>query len=330
MPKFQPRRGLAAIEEAAASKSGGGSFRSFVPEIKLREDGEKKYILVLTPIDEVATLDLHEWIPVGKGEKANGETYTRFDAFLSRKDPLIGEDYDDITDRLGRAPKTRCYGVAVELEPVLETVKGRQRPKGFVVKTDTYTRKTDDGEQEVTQPIIGLVVQSSALVWSPLGSLDESQGPLSELPIEITRRGTDKNTRYDFVPFIDAPVDLSPVVQFLDGLSYLNEDMDDVVAAVEATEDDLGAAQAVAEAIYNRRLEELADKDRYNELVGPIEELVDKFGGKKANAGNSRPARPSRPSPRASAPEASAEEAPKAADSKEDRFAALKARVEGK
>lgn len=326
MPQY--RRGLAAIEEAATAKSGGG-FRPFAPEIKWREDGEQKYILVLTPVDEVATLDLHEWIPVGKGEKANGETYTKYDTFLSRKDPFVGEDYDDIEDRLGRAPKTRCAGVAVELEPIMETVRGRQRPKGFAVKTDTFTRKTDDGEEEVTQPIIGLIIQSAALMWSPLGSLDENQGPLAELPVGVTRRGKDKNTRYDFVPFMDAPVDLSPVVQFLDGITYLSDDLDDLVTAIEAADSELAMAQIVAEALFNRRIAELADKERYDELVAPIEELQDKFGSKKK--ATSRPSRPARRSPRPTAPEAAEEPAEEASEpSKTDKFAALKARVENK
>jgi len=316
MPKFKPRTGLAAIEEAAAPKSGGGGFRSFVPEIRWREDGEKKYILVITPIDEVATLDLHEWVPVGTGEKANGETYTRYETFLSRKDPLIGEDYDDITDRLGRAPKTRCYGVAVELEPVFETVRGRQRPKSFQVKTETYTRKTDDGEVEVTAPVIGLIVQSSALVWSTLGSLDEAQGPLFELPIEVTRRGKDQNTRYDFVPFMDMPVDLAPLTDYVDGISFLRDELDDVQAAIDAASDPEGEAQAIAEAIYNKRLGELVDKERYDELVSPIEQLEDRFGGGKKK--QPIPARGAKP--RAEKSESSA--------SREGKFAELKARFE--
>src|SRR3954463_833189 len=113
MPSF--RRGLASIEEAATRKGGSGNFRPFVPQLQWREDGEKKYILVLTPIDEVATLDLHEFIPVGTGQKANGETYTKYESFLSRKDPFIGENFDDLEDRLENKPKTRCMGIAVEL-----------------------------------------------------------------------------------------------------------------------------------------------------------------------------------------------------------------------
>jgi hypothetical protein len=321
------RRGLGHIEEAATRKGGEG-FRPFVPELRWKEDGEAKYVLILTPIDEVATLDLHEWIPVGKFEKANGETFTKYEAFLSRKDPFVGETHDRISDDLGRASKTRCMGVAVELEPVLTDVKGRKRPTGFSVKTTTFNRKTDDGEEEVTAPVIGLVTQSSQLMWSPLASYDESTGPLIELPLQITRRGTDANTRYDMVPFMDVPVDLSAVADYVDGISYLKDSLEDVVAAMEAAEDDAGRAQAVALALFDARLSELADGERYDELVGPITELPDKWGkNKKAPA--SRPSRPARASQRSAEVEAPAE--PESTEpSRPDRFAMLKARVENK
>lgn len=327
MPQY--RRGVEAVEEAAARKGGKG-FRPFVPQVRWSADDEKKYVLVLTPADEVGTFDLHEWIPVGKGEKANGESYTQWETFLSRKDPFIGEDYDKISDDLDRAPKTRCVGVAVELEPVIENVKGRMRPTSFTVKLDTYTRKTDDGEEEVTQPAIGLITQSSQLMWSPLVSYDASVGPLAELPIEITRRGTDANTRYDFVPFTDIPVDVSAVTEYVDGISYLSDDLDDIVAAIEAADgDELAAAQVVAESLFNKRLAELADPDRYEELVGPLTELPDRFGGKKKASPPKRNPRPARTSQREAAEE-SEEAKPEPVAAKPDRFAELKAQVESR
>lgn len=324
MPEY--RRGTAAIEEAA-NRKGGGGFRPFAPEVRWQNDNEKKFVLILTPPNEVGTFDLHEWIPVGKGEKANGETYTRYESFLSRKDPCIGEDYDKISDDLDQPPKTRCMGIAVELEPVVENVKGRLRPTSFTVKTDTYTRNTDDGAVEVTQPEIGLIVQSAYLMWAPLASYDESaQGPLTELPLEVTRQGTDANTRYNFVPFPGLPVDLTAVIEYADGISYLEDDIADVVAAMSAADNDLGAAQAVAEALFNKRLAELADGDRYNELVGPITTLPDRYGKKKAAAKKATP----RPKAKTEAveeatPEPEVKETPRA-----DKFAELKARVEGR
>lgn len=331
------RRGLAAIEEAASRKGGSGTFRPFVPRIEWREDGENRHVLVLTPIEEVPAVALHEWIPVGKGEKSNGEEYTKWESFISRKDAAIGEDYDDLEDRLERTPKTRHLGVMVELEAIMESVDGRKKIKGFTVKTDTYTRKTDDGEEEVTQPVVGICTASAQTVWGPLGSLDQSQGPLIDIPMEITRRGKDQNTRYDIIPLLEKPVDLSPLLEYLDGISFLSqdEDFDELENAVEAATDDVEAAQIIADAILNKRLAELADGERYEELVSPLElsDMPKGFGGggKKKSAPKSRPARPERPARRRAEASEATEEAPAEkpkAPSKADRFAALKSRVE--
>lgn len=329
MPEY--RRGAAAIKEAAAS-GGGKGFRNFAPEIFWKEDGEKKHVLVLTPIDEIWAFDLHDFIPV-EHEKTDGTTYTTNESFLSRKDPYIGEDYDKIEDDLGRSPKRRCLGVAVELEPVMEVVKGRKRPTGFSVKTNTFTKNTDDGEQEITYPVIGFITQSSALMWSPLASLDESQGPLSELPLEVVRRipgGKKSNTRYEFVPFMDIPVDLSAVIDNVDGISYLGDSLEDLVSELESVGDnDLEGAQVVARALVDRRVAELADGERYEELVGPIDELPALPWESKKES--SRSLRPSRPTQRKRPAETDDEESSEAEESqppKEDRFARLKAQIE--
>lgn len=336
MPEF--RRGMAAVEEAAEAKGGGG-FRSFVPRIKWREDGETKYLLVITPPDEVGTFDLHEWVPVGTGERADGETYTKYETFLSRKDPFIAEDHDRIEDDLDRKAKTRCVGVAVELDPVFEVVEGRKKPVSFEVKTDTYTRNTDDGEVEVTQPLIGLVIESAQLIWQPFGSLDQDRGPLTSLPIEVKRQGTDQNTRYQIFPYDDKAVDLSGIVDYFDGISFLADDTDEVIAAMEGTDDMLGAAQAVAEAIFNKWLIEVADGDRYEELTKDITELPDRWGGKKKSKATKRPSRPARKSQREKTtdpePEASSDSDDSSGEESEptgrkDKFAALKAKVENK
>ena len=330
MPKY--RSGASAIEDAAARKGGGN--RAFVPEIFWKDDGEKKYILVLTPKDEVGAFDLHEWIPL-EGKKANGETYKRYEAFMSRKDPFIGEDYDKIEDDLGRSPKTRCMGVAVELEPVMEVVKGRKRPTGFSVKTDDYTRNTDDGEETVTFPVIGLICQSSALMWSPLASLDDSQGPLEELPLEVIRRipnGEKANTRYDFVPFMDIPVDLSAVVDHLEGIGYLADTLEELIPELESIgDDDLKAAQAVARALFEKRINELADGERYEELVGDLDELpAPPWGGGDKKKGSRKSSRPARKSQRQKdeSDEDDSESAEEPEPSKDDRFAKLKAKIE--
>lgn len=337
------RKGTAEIEDSAARK-GGGSF-SFVPRIRWREDAESKFILVLTPIEEVVRARLHEWIPVGKGEKADGEEYTRWEDFIERTDPAIGEDYDDLTTRLDRDAKDRHIGVVVELAPVYETVKDRKKVKKFVAQTSTYTRKTDDGEIEMTQPDLGLVIESSKTFWGTMSSFEQSQGPLIGLPMQVIRRGKDQNTRYDGIPFIDVPVDLSPIIDHLDGISYLSDDMDDLLQKLSASEDDTTAAIEIADFFMMKRLHELADGERYEELVAPLEpEDMPKKFGKSKSGGKAKPARSPRPARQTrrqavaeDAPDEQPAEAPEASEapaeesgSKTDRFAALKARVEKK
>jgi hypothetical protein len=333
---YQFRRGLEAIEEAATRKSGGGNF-NFAPRLRWREDGEKKFILVLTPIEEVPTVSLHEWIPVGKGERADGETYTRWADFISRRDPAIGEDEDELQDRLERDPKNKSIGVVVELEPVTETVSGRKKVTSFTVKTSDYTKRDEnENEIEMTQPDIAFVVESPITLWGAIGSLDQSRGPISDIPVEIIRRGKDQNTRYDLFP-LEVPVDLSPIVDHLDGLSYIGNEMDDVIAKIEATDGDmLAAAQIVAETMLTKRLDELADSARYEELVPPLklEDMPKPFGGKKKK-GAAKKERPARPTRRQAKEEAPAEpeatgESKSEVEVKNDKFAALKARVEGK
>lgn len=320
MPTYNARRGLGAVEQAA-SRKGGSKLRGFAPEIRWREDGEKKYILVLSSFEDndpnaVVVADLHEFIPVGTGEKANGETYTRYESFLSRKDPIAGsEDYDDLEDRLGNKPRTRCVGVAVELEPEFEVIKGRKKPVGFTVKTDTFTRNTESGQEEVEQPLIGLIIQSAFLVWSPLGSLDESQGPLSELPVEVTRRGKDVNSRYDFVHHPNMNIDLSKLFDNLDGITYISDELSEVKGEL-VEKGDIEAAQLVAQILMDKRLTELADKERYEELVGPIDHIEQRFGG-----GRKKPAAKA-----ATKPATSASSTPAGSEASRESFNRLKER----
>lgn len=330
MPDF--RRGAQAIEESA-SRKGSGNFRPFVPAVQWRDDKEHKHVLFLTPISDTVTLDLHEWIPVGTGEKADGDSYIKYEQFISRKDAAIGEDHDELEDRLEVKPKERTMGVGVELDPLMETDdKGRERVTGFTVATDTYVRKDDGGnEEEVTQPLIGIVSQSAQNFFGWLSSYDASQGPIEETPMSVTRRGKDANTTYDFIPMEGREVDLTPLLEYIDGVSYLGDDMDELVKMIGEASSDEAAAQVIAGVLLNQRLEELADKERYDSLVAPIESIEMKYGKKKSNAKRERPKRASRRETNGDTPAAEPEakvEAP--ATSRVDRFAKLRAQVEAK
>jgi len=272
MPEF--RRGTAPIQQAAERKG----FRAFVPTLRWSEDREEKFILFLHPLDDVYTVELFEWIPVGKGTKSNGETYDINESFISRKDPQIGEDYDDLSDRLGAIPRTRSIGAAVELEPVMEEVQGRQRPKTFKVATETFTNKEN---QTVVQPKAGLVIQSPQNFWGWLTSFDDTQAPVNETPMQVIRRGKSADTGYDFMPFTGTEVDLSGVIEGFSTINFISDDADKIIDAMSKTSSDFEAAAVIGNAMLEKRIEELADGERYRELVEPIKEYNPRFASQK-------------------------------------------------
>jgi hypothetical protein len=318
MPTF--RKGSEAIEEAV--KSQGGGFTPFLPQLNWK-DKDEKFILLLTPIEDTYTVDLHEFVEVGEFKKANGDTFVKKESFVSRKDRGIGEDYDKIED-LGREPRRRTLGVAVELEPTFETVRDRQRVSGFAVKTDTFTRKTDDGEVDVESPRVGMLNQAQKNFFGWLVSFDRTHAPAHETPLQVIRRGDGSDTTYDFIQ-VDQEIDFSDLFDNLDGIGYLTEEeRDEVEKEIEAAKDDLEAATAVGVALLEKRFGELIDKERYDEFMDPIDKLPPpRFGGtaKKDDEKPSRGSRPARKSPR-SKNGASSDEAESTDDS--DKVAAFK------
>jgi hypothetical protein len=291
MPNF--RRGVAAMNQAqeSSNKGGGGQF-TFVPNIGWKNDREEKYIAFLNPAEEIPTVDLHEWIPVGTRE--NGSEI--FEWFLSRRDAAIGESYDDIEDRLGRKARVRSIGVAVELEPTFSMVNGRKRPTGFQVKTETFDRKVEGGgTEEVVAPVIGFVIQSPLNFYGWVGTFSESEAPIEETPLKVVRRGKDQNTAYDFTPYLDQPVDYTNLIEHIENVRYFA----DLVEQVQG-EDAKEVALSLGALALDKRLDELADKERYDTLVAPITEIPDKFG--KNQPRQNAPRNGSAPEPVSAAP----------------------------
>jgi hypothetical protein len=286
MPTF--RRGVAAIQEAAEGKP-QNKYRSFAPSISWSKDDPDKYVLILTPITEVVAAELHSWIPVGEVDKQGGGTRLRYEDFISRKDSSIGESYDLLEDEFGRKAFTKIMGVGVELEPTFEVVRGRKKPNGFTATTRSYTRRTDEGEEKVVVPNIGIITNTSRLLWSPLSALDQTQGPLEVLPLQITREGIAQQTSYNVIPFQDVPVDLDPVVASFEGISYISDAFDEIKAELDALDEDdefsLNASQVVARHILDARLNELTDATRYEELTRNIRYLPEPFTNKRPKFG---------------------------------------------
>lgn len=312
-------RGAEAI--AAAGKS-GGKFRAFTPQISWK-GGDEKFILFLLDVPETPVMLTHEWIDCGEKEVGDGKRVTDWGFFISRTDPEIGEDVDPLTEK-GSTPKKRVYSVAVELEPVLaDTGRGRARPTGFTVKTETYTRKTDDGDEEVLSPVIGVVSQAQKNFFNIITSHDESDGPVTEYPFKVKRIGGKEDTVYSFAPYFDIDVDLTPLVENIEGVSYLSRDEDawsELEPALADAEDEREAAHAIAVALLEKRLNELADYALYQEKTGHISKIESKYGSDDKK--KDKKERPARQSQRQSKPESDeGGEAPQ--DRRKSRFAEI-------
>jgi hypothetical protein len=252
---------MKALQEPNKGK-GGKKFTPFTPKIRWSDDGEIKFILILNPVEDIPTLQMHEWVKVGMNQ--NGKA--RYEDFIYRKDPAIGEDYDDLEDRLDLLPRERTLAVAVELEPTYTEVKGRKRPTGFEVKTESFERRTEEDVEIVTAPIIGIVSQSRFNFFGWVGSFNDSTAPIEETPLQVLRRGKDASTDYDFTPFIDQPVDFSNLIDGIGNVNYLR----DVDMGIDGLDED-AAALKVGSALLEKYLNELADADRYKDIVGPLD-----------------------------------------------------------
>lgn len=292
MPNF--RRGAEAI--AKATEKTESNFRPFVPEIYWQKDGDARYLMFLNPMADIPTVDMIGFIPV-KGKKANGETYKRFERVIARTDPAIGEDEDPMVKDWKANPKSTNLAVAVELEPTVEEdERGRKIPTGFEVKMTEYDRKVRDEDGKATDetetveaPVIGFVQQSPYNFFNKVASYDANDGPIESTPLKITQVGEGKDKDYTVQGYREQAVDLTPLLEFLDGISYLGDDTDELIDIVDAIEDDQEAAEAVGAFLLDKRLEELADKERYDELYDGIDEPFKQWGakgGSKKSSGN--------------------------------------------
>jgi hypothetical protein len=305
MPNF--KKGTAALQEhqEKAAARGEGNFRQFAPFMSWNDDGDEKHLLFLNRWEDMPQVDYIGFIPM-KGTKGNGDTFTYYEAVIARTDPAIveetGETVDPLTRDLDAKPKRSHIAVAVELEPEFEEVeirgRMRKRPSGFSVKTESFNRRVrnDKGDlteetEEVTQPVIGFVVQSPANFFNMVASFDSSDGPIHEVPVTVTRVGGkgSNSTTYRVDGHDEAELDLSGLLDYLDGISYLGDDVGDLEAAIEDAEDDLAAANIVGDWLLDKRIEELCDKERYEEIAKEtIATTLDKFGGGKGKGNKTK------------------------------------------
>lgn len=335
MPDF--RKGAQAIAEAQArAKAGGGQYSPFAPELYWKGDGDFKYLLFLNPMEEISTVDMISFIPASR-KKADGSKMTFFERVIARTDPAIGEDNDPMVDEWQGKPRETCVAVAVELEPTLEKgPNGRLRPTGFEVKTKSYERRLRDDEdkltdetEEVWMPELGFIHASPHNFFNVVVSADANDFPIDKTACKITRIGSDQNTTYTVTGYEGQEIDLSGLVEYLEGVSYLDEEeMRALVTEIDEINDDYEAASVIGQVLLDKRMEELSDEERYDKLFEGITETLDRFGSKKGSKRGSktesRRERPARKSSRRSRKNAE-DEAPATEDT-EPEEADLEAR----
>lgn len=314
MPDF--RRGAEAIAKQQ-EKAKGGSFSPFAPELFWQGDGDEKYLLFLNPLADIPAVEMVNFIPQAR-KKANGEKYTTYERVIARTDPAIGEESDPMAEDWDAPIKEMNVAVAVELEPTLEQdARGRMRPTGFEIKTNTYERRIRDDEgnltddvEDVTTPVVGFIHASPYNFFNVVTAFDSKEGDIEATPVKIVRVGGDKSTTYTVTGYPDQTIDLAPLLDNIEGVSYLSEEeMDALIAEIDKAENDEDAVLAVGATLLDKRLDELSDAERYDKLYKSITSSLDKYGkGKKGDkksekkSSRERPARQSSRRSRAAEP----------------------------
>ena len=320
MPDF--RRGTEEIKSSVeAAKNRGGSSRPFVPSIYWKDSDEyrSRYLLILNKIEDIPKVDVISFIPVPDSKVG--------ESVIARTDPAIGDSYDPLVEEWdGNAQESNVL-VAVELEPIVDSSGPRAKPSGFEVKTSHFTRRVRDDEgkatdetEEVVAPAVGVIVQRPTNFGNILAAFDESEAPIHETPVKITRNETQPVT-FQIQGYENLEVDLSNLVEHIDGISYLGDEMDELREAVGDL-DPAEAANLVGNIILDKRLEELADGERYEAIYKTVNKSLDTFGNKKKSKPKSS-ARP-RPSQRRSAPEPPEEKSPEEEPSATAKLNALR------
>lgn len=204
MPNF--RKGAQVIAQSG-QKSESGPRR---PNMLNWESDEKKYIQFITPLEEIPTVLMHQYIITG--ERDNGSYI--YNDFVSRKDPAFdGEDgYDPIWDRFEVQPRLKSVALAAVLQPV--------RKNGKISGWEVASKQRYDGE---TVPDIGLILQTPSNFFRWLTTFaDDTGNAIEDCVFSITRRGEKISTRYDFIKTEHPAIDLSEYSDhFIDVEDYL-------------------------------------------------------------------------------------------------------------
>jgi hypothetical protein len=315
MPQF--RRGAAEIEKSTQRK-GGGTFGRFAPSIYW-DDKEAKYLLFLNPIEDIPRLDMINFIPIKNKE---GERVA-FGSVIARSDACFGDDAvkeDRLVTDWDAPIKDSNLFVALELEPITQEKRGREKPVGFVVKTKEFERRVRDADGELTEetetvvaPEYGFIQESASNFGSIIGSHDATEFSIQDWAVKIQRIGKKTDTKYNIVGYEDMEIDLSPFIDNLDGITYLPDEVREAMKE-SLSDDPREAALEVGSILLEARLNELADEERYERLADGVDETLDKFGAKKKKGqknGTAKTAKPSQRKSESNGDDAEPEEKPK-------------------
>jgi hypothetical protein len=194
-----------------------------------------KYIQFLTPMDQVPTVLMHQFIIVGTRDDGK----PMYERFISRRDPsLDGPDgYDELIDRFGQTPSERTIFLAVEVDPMWSTGPGRKTIEGFDLAERKFTNKDDE---EIVVPAFGLIIESPFTFSNHLAATNDLT-PIHETIFAVKRNGTGTDTSYTFVNTGQGALDVS-------------EELDEFEKNFD----------------FEEYLDELADEDRMKDILGEL------------------------------------------------------------
>lgn len=309
MPDF--RRGAAEVEKAKQGK-GKKSFGVFAPSIFWKSDKEEKYLWLITTVDAMPRVDVIKMIEL-EHERSDGTTWSSYEDVLARTDPAISEQgykKDPLNDEFDGRIQDSNLIVAIELEPEVTENRGRSRPVSFTVKTQEFERRIRDEDGELTDetetvvaPVWGFILQAATNFGAALTAFDESEAPMHEVPIKIQRLGKDRNTQYVVTgyPELVEKTDLTGFFDNINGISYLGDDEEEALNLVPEVIGDLTfeeiaeVASNIGDILLERRLNELADEERYQRIYDSVAEkgeTLDIFGSKDKKKSQKTAAKP--------------------------------------
>lgn len=202
-------RGLVAIDKAAAEASSG-----FGPRLGFQSWKDKDRVILRFLTDDVIVGPFAEYIVTNTTSDDGKERTADF---------LIDPDGTNWVDYYGG--KQREYGTGALIEPRLRklgvgvaVVRTEQPTQGGRVEIVDELHQIDvDGKKYTARKFV-IVKMSIGNFWDQLRGMGKRAGTICDRDFEITRRGADKNTKYDM-----SPIDPRESAEPLEDLAALHQ-----------------------------------------------------------------------------------------------------------